>query len=250
MENKGSGFGVLAIVVSVVAVTLAINASQTQSIVMSMDDSGSNTIVVEGAAERFVAPDVASVSFALVRTADTTAEVTESVNTRMAQLLELLDELGIEKDDIKTTSYDLSPQYSYNDGERTFTGYRLRQGISVKIREIDNASAVLDVVNAANVDNVSGLTFSVEDDEAIMEALRAEAIANAKERAKTLGSDLGVALDQLVGFRESSSDGENSSMMRAYATGLSLDAAESTPTSIATGQNQLKVHVYMRYRLQ
>ncbi len=213
------------------------------------DSTIDNTIAVEGSAETFAKPDTASVSFSVTKKAPTTDVAMNSVNERMNALVKQLKSAGVEEKDIKTTNYDVYPEYSYNDGKQNFEGYRVRQSVSVIIRDLENTSKVLATVNNAGVDNVSQLNFYVDDTDEINEQLRTEAINDAKEQAKKIAKDLGVSLGDIVGYDEYGSNNPEPYPMveRAYAAD-NIEPIEEPV--VPTGENQFSANVTVIYRIQ
>ena len=209
----------------------------------------SNTIAVEGTADTFAKPDTASVSFSITKKAPTTDVAMNSVNERMGSLVKQLKTIGIEEKDIKTTNYNVQPEYSYNEGKRNFEGYRVTQNIKVVIRDLKKASSVLATVNTAGVDNVSQLSFYVDNTDTIKEQLRSDAIKNAKEKAKRIAKDLGVALGNVVSYDEYGSNDIQPYPMekRAYAM---ADAAPVADAVVPTGQNQFSTSVSVVYEIK
>jgi len=208
-----------------------------------------SSIAVDGKAETFVKPDTASVSFSITKKAQSTDVAMKSVNERMSSLVKGLTALGIDKKDIKTTGYNVYPQYSYKDSKQHFEGYRVTQTISVIIRDLKKASDVLALVNNAGVDDVSGLNFYVDDTDGIKEKLRAQAIANAKQKAEKLEKELGVKFVGIIGYDEYGSDDNIYPAARGY---MAADA-EMAPTpkpEVPTGQNQFSTNVSVIYRIK
>lgn len=208
------------------------------------------TIAVDGEAETFVAPDTASVSLSATEKAATTNAAMNSINERMAVLIEELKRNGVEEKDIKTVQYDVQPEYSYNDGRQVFEGYRATQRVTVIIRDLNNTSDVLEVVNSAYFDNISQLTFFVDNEEIIMADLRAQAIDDAKEKAEILSHDLGVKLREIVGYNDGGSNGGYEPLYRsadmAYGVGAEAEMAEAV---VPTGENQFKTSVTVVYKI-
>ncbi len=199
MEIQKKNMFLLAVLVVLVLGVLLV-ATQEKSITVS--DVQENTISITGEAERFVAPDTASISFSMTRKSKNLSEATDSVNERISGLISTLKQDGVKESDIKTTGYNVNPQYIYTDRQRQFDGYRVTQSIQVKIRDLDNVSTVVTKIGQLEVDNVSGLSFFIDDDEKIREDLREDAIKDAKKKASKLARDLGVDLENIVGFSE------------------------------------------------
>ncbi len=209
-----------------------------------------NTIAVEGTAETFAKPDTASVSFSVTKKALTTDVAMDSVNKRMGMLVSQLKTVGVEQKDIKTTNYNVYPDYSYNDGKQKFEGYRVTQNIKVIIRDLKNTSKALAIVNAADVDNVSQLAFYVDDTNAIKEQLRSDAIKDAKEKAKKIAKSLGVSLGNVVGYDEYGSNDNMEPYAKAERTFAGIDAVPVADAVVPTGENQFTSNVSVIYKIQ
>lgn len=212
------------------------------------NEDANNTISVSGESERFVAPDTASISFSLTRKSKNLSEATDSVNERVGNLLDVLASDGIKESDVKTTSYNVYPQYVYTDRQRVFDGYQVTQSMQVKIRDLDNVAAVVSKVGELQVDNVSGLSFFIDDDQKIMEELREEAIDDAKDKAKKLSKDLGVDLSVIVGFSEGGNGGYYPQPYLRSAS-FALEDASFEEASIPAGENRLSSQVTITYSI-
>jgi uncharacterized protein len=234
-----------------VLIVLVYVAFTNKSIVVDTNSSGHNrSIYVDGEAETFVAPDTASVSFSITQKSSTTAVAMDSVNTRMEDLMAQLSDVGIEEKDVKTTNYDIRPEYSYNDGSQNFEGYRVTQRVQLTIRDLDNVSSVLSLVNTAGVDEVSQLSFFVDDAEEVLNDLRKKAIENAKKNAQELAKDLGVKLGKISGY---SSYDDNNDMRPMYRGDMGLGGAmesDVAPAIVPTGENEFKSHVVITYEIE
>jgi len=212
------------------------------------NENQENTISVSGESERFVAPDTASLSFSMTRKSNNLSEATDSVNERISELIKSLKSDGVKESDIKTTGYNVNPQYAYTDRQRVFDGYRVTQSVQVKIRELDNVNTVVTKIGELEVDNVSGLNFFIDNDEEIQEELREEAIKDAQDKANKLARDLGVDLDRIVGFSEGGGSYYPQPYFKtaAFAEDLAFDVAEA---SIPAGENRLSSQVTITYSI-
>ncbi len=206
-------------------------------------------ITVDGMAEAFVVPDTAKVSFGVTAKNRSTTVATQSVNERMQNLVDALEKTGVEKKDVKTISYTLSPEYTYTDNAQRFDGYRVSQRVEITIRDLDTVSAVLDLVNSAGVDDVSQLTFFVDDEDAVREQLRTDAIADARRKAKEIAKDLDVQLGNVVSFNE---DRSGDVPRPLYAAGMRAmdEVKESAAAVIPTGENNLVTRVHVTFTIR
>lgn len=208
-----------------------------------------HTISVDGKAETFVKPDTAKVAFGITAKNASTDVATESVNERMNTLMAELAKNGVAEKDVKTISYEVSPEYSYNDGAQKFEGYRVSQRVEVIMRDLTKVSGILNIVNSADLDNVSQLTFFVDDEEAIKAELREQAIADAKENAAKIAKDLGVQIEKVVSFYDYSGDtGTPQPMYAMEKAGMGGDMA-AAPV-IPEGENEFVSRVSVTYEIQ
>jgi len=168
-----------------------------------------NTVTITGEGRVDATPDVGQVNVTIV---------TENVNSETAQnenveqfnkVVASLKQLGIEEKDLKTTSYTVYPVYDYTDGTRTQRGFEVNQSLQVKIRNLDTSGDVIRVASANGVNQVSGLSFVVDEPEQYKEEARRLALENAKQKAQELSDVLGVNLGKIISFSESSSGDYN-----------------------------------------
>src|SRR5450830_1076561 len=72
-----------------------------------------DTITVQGAGQATLPPDVARVSFSVENTSATVADAQAATSKQANAALDYVKGQGIADKDVKTLSYNISPQYSY-----------------------------------------------------------------------------------------------------------------------------------------
>lgn len=162
------------------------------------------TISVSGEGKVFVKPDIAKVSVSVFTESKKLTDVQQENTQKMNAIINFLkNDLGILEKDLKTTGYTIYPQYDYTkDGTRIFLGYKITQTLEIKIRDLGKVGDVLEGAVAKGANEIGSLQFANEDLEKIKVEARKLAIENAKEKAKTLSSQLGVGLGRVVSFNE------------------------------------------------
>lgn len=220
-----------------------------------------NTITVSGFGEVFAVPDLATFSFTVLERAATVAAAQKTATEKINEAIDYLKDQGIEEKDIKTISYNAYPQYEWEQvvcadirypcpaGKQVITGYEVSQSVSVKVRDTEKAGDLLTGVGDTGISNISGIDFTLDDDDAIKAEARAKAIADAKEKAEVLADTLGVRLVRITAFYES--DGG----IIYYGRGGALDAvAESVKGAPAPqlppGENQFTSNVNVTYEIR
>lgn len=217
----------------------------------------SNIISVNGKGEAYAIPDIAVFSFGVTETAKTVAEAQSKSADKTNRILSSIKSQGVADKDIKTISYSINPHYEYINGicnefrcppgESKLSGYDVSQTIEVKVRDIEKAGAILSAIGSIGVQNVSGLSFSVDDIEFVRAKARAEAIENAKNKVKEIAKDLGVRIVGVTSFYD------NSDQPGPVAYGGFMDkamAVSSIVPEVPVGEQKVIVNVNISYEIK
>lgn len=199
-------------------------------------------ITVVGEGKTNAAPDTATVQIGVQTEAPTAREALTANNTQMAALIAKLKELGVADRDLQTSNLSIWPRYD-NRG-RQIEAYQVTNTVSVKIRNIADAGNLLDQVVDAGANNISGITFLIDDPSALQKSARDAAIADARQRAEAMAQAAGVTLGQVLQISETISTPPVYPMMRAEMA----DAAGSVP--IQTGEQTITAQVQMTFEIR
>jgi len=240
----------LSILVIVLAIFLAIQAYNgfQEGKYIGKDIMPSNTITVSAAGEVFAKPDIAQISVSAVREAKTVLEAQKSHTESINKIVAYLKDSGIEEKDIRTSAYNIYPRYDYlRDKGQVFRGYEVSQTLDVKIRDLEKVGKILGGVAEMGVNQVGGINFVIDDEDAVKEEARKQAIDKAKEKADQIAKDLGVSFGRLVSFYESSGDFP---IYRSYMT-EGMGGAEPVPVpEIPSGENKVTVTINLTYEIK
>jgi uncharacterized protein len=222
--------------------------------------TATNTISVEGAGDVFAVPDTATFSYSVMvsNAKDATTAQTE-VNTKGNAIIAYLKGEGIDAKDIQTTDYSLNPHYEYGEsacrngycppGNQTLTGFDVNQTVSVKVRDTTKAGDLLSGIGSKGATNMSGLSFTIDDQTELEAEARQKAIDDARAKADELAKQLGVTVVRVVGFSENG-------YQPYYAKTMAFDsvggmAAQFAPApEIAVGQNKITSNVSITYEIR
>jgi uncharacterized protein YggE len=218
-----------------------------------------NTITVSGKGETFAVPDIATFTFSVTETGTTVSEAQTKATDKNNAALKYLKNAGVADKDIKTESYSANPQYDYNQivcvkypcppTKPTLNGYEVSQTISVKVRDTKKAGDILSNIGEYGVTNISGLTFTIDNDDVLKADARALAISDAKAKAEELAKDLGVGLGKVTSFSEESNGYPYPVYaMEAKATGMG--GAPAVAPDVPTGENKITVNVTVTYKIK
>lgn len=210
------------------------------------------TISVTAEGKTIASPDVAEVSFSVVSQGTNPEQLAARNNDKMNAVIQNLTGQGIDKKDIKTTSYDLSPNYNYdrNTGRSYIYGYTLTQTLLVKIRDLAKAPAVVGGVTPLGVNQIGGISFTIDDPEKFLADARADGFKKAQAKAREMASANGVKLGALLGI----SDYQQNQPVPYFKEAAGFSAAPSSapvpPPALESGTQELKVQVTLTYALE
>jgi len=220
----------------------------------------STTISVEGKGKVVALPNIAQFSFTVSERAETSQLAQQLATTKINSVVEALVAAGITETDIKTSSYNIYPNYSYEtrevsidfgssattSGESVITSYEASQTTEIKFRNINEAGNLITLVGQKGVSNVSGVQFVVDDEDVIGGEARALAIADAKMNAAEIAQELGVELVRIVSYYENSAG----SPEPYYNTARMSEGGFSVAPKLSPGEEEIVKTVSITYEIR
>ncbi len=207
-----------------------------------------NTVSFGGEGKVVAKPDIAKVHLSIVTDALTSKTAQDENSKKSKAVTDYLKKQNINDKDIKTTGYNIYPQYKYPQygGQPTITGYQVNQSMEIKIRDLDKVSDVLDGVVAAGTNQINSLSFEIDNPEALKAEARKKAIEDAKGKAEELEDQLDIDLGKIVNFSENT--GGYPVPIYYDAKGLSMGGGGGP--SVPTGENEIVVNVSLTYQIK
>ncbi len=229
----------------------------------NIDSNHQNTITVSGSGKVEAVPDTAKISFSIRESGKTSKEAQELVAKKWSAAKEKLLDLGIEEKDIKNTSFTTYPKYDwiqekcatgsmYCGGKQVINGYEVTQSIDIKSKKIDDTGKLLEAIAAANINEVSGPTMIIDDEDGLKAEARGLAITDAKDKAKLLAKQLGVRLGDVMYFNDDSAAvsmpyAESGMMVKTMSA--RADMAPIVP-DVPAGVNEILSNVSITYEIR
>jgi uncharacterized protein YggE len=180
------------------ACSTAAGATAQQTTLPATEQTGSG-ISVTGMGEVTGTPDTVEVSLGVSVLAETVDQAAATAAEKAQALIDSLTSNGVAEEDITTADYSIYPEYDYSSNEQRLVGYRVNNTVNAKIRDIGSTGTIIDGAVAAGGDDVtvSGLSFSIEDNDELVAAAREaawnDAMAKASQLSELSGQDLGQA---------------------------------------------------------
>lgn len=244
LENKFFQFlSFVLMIVMIVFVAVLINEKT---------EANENLISVSGIGEVYVIPDIGFITISVKTENKDPSVASDENNQKMNQVIEYIKSEGVESKDLKTTGYNINPRYEWNNdtGQRTLAGYEVSQSVSVKIRDLSKVGTIISNATLKGANDISSLSFIVDDDEEAKAEAKAMAIADAKKKAKELEDLLGIKMVKIVSFSEQS-NGYYPRVAYDQVANFEkqLSSAIATPT-IEAGENKITSTVTITYSIK
>jgi uncharacterized protein len=252
MKNK------IFIIAAVIAVVMAAGfagcattSAETSTPAVTVNMNNDQGIWVSGEGKLTVVPDIATINMGVYAENEKVVDAQSEAAQAIENVMNVLTSNGIEEKDIKTTHYSISQVTRWDNikQESVVTGYRVSNMISVKIRDVEKAGAVIDAVTAAAGDNtrINGISFSVDNPEQYYAEAREKAVEDAEAKAEQMAQLTGVELGKPVYITENSS-----SPVYPYPVYREYDmaAGEAVPTAISAGETDIVLNVQINYAIK
>ena len=206
-------------------------------------------IWVTGEGKVSVVPDVAILNLGVEAQAESVAEAQSQAATAMTAVVGEFNRFGIAEKDVKTQYFSIAPvrRWSEKDGKEILLGYRVINTVVVRIKNIEDAGAIIDAAAGAGGDFVviNSISFTVDNPTAHYDGARVRAMADAAAKAKQL-ADLGnVKLGKPTYISES---GASMPVVRDFYAEAAVPAVSSTP--ISPGEMEIRLSVQVVYGIE
>ena len=209
-------------------------------------------ISVTGEGVSMVAPDMAVISLTVLREAETARAALDANNEAMAQVLAAMMDEGIAERDLQTGAFSIQPRWVYPDNKNgrndppRITGYTVNNTLTVRIRDLSRLGAILDSSVSLGVNQGGNVVFTNDDQDAIRDAARLDAVAKARAKAAAMTEALGVGLGRITQISENSYSAPPVPMMRAEMA-MAAKSADAVP--VASGENEYRVTVNVTWEI-
>ncbi len=207
------------------------------------------TISVSAEGKVTVSPDIAKISFSVVSEGIDPEKIANENNRKMNEAINYIKSQGVDEKDIKTTQYNLSPRYEYDEKSRkTFvSGYTLTQTVLVKVRDLSKVGKILGGLPELGINQIGSISFEVDDPEKYLAEARKQAFDKAKLKAEEMAATNNVKLGEVITFSEYQG-GQPGPYMETLGKGGG-GAAQVAP-SIQPGTQEVTIQVNITYEIK
>ena len=215
-------------------------------------NNGQIGIWVNGRATIITEPDMVEMSVGIESTSKIVSESVQIVATDHAKLISILINKGIKKTEIKTSSYNINPQYKYTKDGSELTGYKVTHYSSFTYRDIDKIGDLIDTISYGPKsigDNlrINSINFSIENPKVFETKLRQNAIIDAENKADEIAKFANVILGSPIYISENSPINFTKQISESDIGIARMTAAPST--EISSGQLTLSFNINMGFSI-
>jgi len=224
---------------------LVLSACGEDTIILPGDELRDQIRVV-GAATITKSPDIAIAQIGVQTFNKEVKPAVDENNKKTDAVIASLRGNGVEEKDIKTTSFNVYPEIDYEkDRSGEIVGYRVNNTVLVTLRDLESIGKTLQAAIESGANNVSGISFALEDPEPASQEARTKAIENARQRAETMAEAAEVKLGKVVSINELSY-----SVPGVSRGGYYEDAEFAAEVPIEPGELELSVQIEVVFAIE
>jgi uncharacterized protein YggE len=205
-------------------------------------------ISVIGQGKAAAPPDMAVIQTGVLTYRPTAAEALSANNEAMEKILGVLKTFKIASKDVQTSGFHVSPEFKQDERGRRqpeIVGYRVTNQVSVKVRHLGDLGKVLDALVRAGSNQLSGVSFGLEDPTGVLNQARNHAVVDARNRAELYAQAADVRLGKVLTISEQPIEMPRPQpLVRAMA----MESVSSVP--MATGEQEVQARINMVFGLE
>jgi len=211
-------------------------------------DRSERTITVDGQGKVTAVPDIALTTVGMTATAKKVDEAQAQNTAVMNKIIAELKKIGVDSKDIQTADYSINPQYVYVESKSpTIDSYEVSQSVTITIRDLNNASKVLEIAGQSGANRVSGLQFTIDDPETFRKEARQQALDKAFAKANELSRRLGVRLVSVISYNEYAN---SNPLYKSYAMDSIGGPAEAVVPTVEPGSQDVVLNVSVTFEIR
>jgi uncharacterized protein len=201
------------------------------------------TISVTGEGKVSVTPDIAVMYLSIISRDADVSKAWDDNNAKADATIAALKAQGILEKDIRSDfnlyQQEKTDQYGQPTGEIT---YVVTHTLTVTARDMSKLGDILGAAQAAGVNSVGGISYTLEDPSNAIRQVRALAVADAKERANEIAAGLGVTVGQVLSVNEYGVS-MPAPVDKGYSLGYGGGGGSSVPIQVGTWEITMSVYV-------
>jgi uncharacterized protein YggE len=220
-------------------------------------DASKGSLSVEGIGVVKITPDIAYINIGVQSKSENVKTALDENNASAATISSTLENLGIAKEDIQTSSFNVYPMQDYGPSGMGYDNgsgimlpkntYQVDNIILVTVRDLTKLGNILDNTVQAGANTINSISFDVQNKDVAMKEARDKAIANARDLAEATAASAGVKLGNILNISTYSS-GNPAPYFDSKGGAYAGTTASQVP--ISAGQLSLSMSASIVYELK
>ncbi|MCS5544697.1 MAG: SIMPL domain-containing protein [Gammaproteobacteria bacterium] len=178
----------------------AISSQQLFSSLPGIQDSTIPSVTVQGHGSMTMPPDQAALRFSISDKGRSLDLIKNNVGNITSRFLEFAENLGIKKQNLRTTNINIFPEYTYvpKTGKRIFDGYRINRDITVNLQNLTLLGQLIEGAINLGVNNINPPMFSSKNASGVNIKLHTLAMEDAKNKAIALATSVNATIGRAI----------------------------------------------------
>jgi uncharacterized protein YggE len=173
-------------------------------------------------------------------------------NAALENLMGVLKQFNIAAKDVQTSEFSIYPEYEQRPPRRSpqepraprIVGYRVSNQVRVRVRSLPDLGKILDALVRAGSNQISGITFGIDQPTGVLNQARNRAMSDARSRADLYAQAAGVSVGRVLSISE-----QTAAIPRPQPTMARMAMAEASSVPVATGEQELRAVVHVVYEI-
>ncbi len=233
-------------------------------VVVSYAETQPALIKVSSFSEKSIDPNIMNVQIQVWAKGTSAQAAQELAAKTQKNIKDLIEKFKIKKDDVQTMSFQVNPDYAYDQktGVSRIQGYSANQTMLIAFKNIDLAGSFLDQISRSDKSDKTGINISsIQWDSDKKGQAESEAVAAAVKSAKLRAEELAKAAQvkikgvyqithQQVHSNYESSGQEMAGNSRGMMKTMMASADANSGTDLNPGKIKIRVDVSIDYYIQ
>ena len=212
----------------------------------------SDQINVTGIGEVEAEPDQAVLSISISVTKPTLVQAKKDADDKYRQVLDVIEEANIPKQQYKVTSLNSYPQYDWNVNKRSeYKGQKITRLLSIIINDLEKLSSVMQALVENGASTITSVSPGFQDESGLQRQALEKAIDDARSKAAFIAQKLNRDLGEVLNISEQNAQSPVFQSRTVQLDGLISRASSnsiSTPPE-AFGTQKVQANINASFKL-
>ncbi|MFN2529918.1 MAG: SIMPL domain-containing protein [Pyrinomonadaceae bacterium] len=179
-------------------------------------------------------PDTATVTIAVITQNKRAIDAQQENATKSDAVVRAVKSAAGTGGEVKTSGYNVQPERIYREGQPpTITGYEARNAVTVTMSDLTKVGAVIDAASVAGANDVTGISFSLRQDQPARDQALKDATREALSKAQVIAQALGGRVIRIIEVQEEGFEKPRPVYEAPMNTAM-LRAAPATPIEVGS----------------